>query len=87
MELITVKASKKYVTIKMPIELLVFATEQKSDNDGSKVTDREEFARDIASQIDGQFFDPETGLTMFQKFLDEVIEEVKVSSNSISLDD
>lgn len=87
METISITASKNYVTIKIPVDLLVHSAENSEAFEGIKVTNKRMFAEEVAQQLDGAFYDPETGLTKFQMLLDEVYEEVVESgSDAVSIE-
>lgn len=80
-KLITAKYHDENLIITVPLNILVLATENNPLIPNVVVKDRDRFADEVADQISSFFYDQETGLTEFQKFLDRVIEQVVVSES------
>ena len=76
------------IVISIPVEVLVMAAEQRPSGN-IKVIDESEFAKCVAKEI-GSYAtvsEADSGLTHFQQFLDDIIQQVAESgSNCINTD-
>lgn len=72
------KVSGKNVVITLPIDVLVTAFNFYPDkyDDEIKVKHRKQFARGFAEQINEHSTNGESGLTVFQEWMDSIFEEM-----------
>lgn len=77
MDKITYSANSKGITITIPTELMVFASENRGDlkADNFKVVQPKLFMQELAAAIENDE-DPDTGLTKFQQLLDDYVDQL-----------
>lgn len=72
------KVSGNNVVITLPIELLVTAFNDNPEkyDEEIRVKYRKQFAKGFAEMINGSSLDSESGLTVFQEWIDSIFEEM-----------
>ncbi len=83
MKTITTAITGDSITITVPIEVLVMAAEQNPDRN-IKVIDESEFAKCVVSEIESYATvdEADSGLTHFQQFIKDIIEQVAESGSN-----
>lgn len=70
------KFENNNVVITLPVELLAFACEERTDGNGYKITDLDTFGREVASRIINEVAPEEDGSTMFYRLLDRCFDDI-----------
>jgi hypothetical protein len=72
------KVSGNNVVIKLPVDVLKIAFDNNPDNydEEIKVKYKQQFAKGFAELINGHTANSESGLTVFQEWIDSVFEEM-----------
>ncbi|MDA1789224.1 hypothetical protein [Bacillus cereus group sp. BY5-1LC] len=78
------KVSGNNVVIKLPIDMLVVAFDNNPNNydEEIKVKYKRKFAEGFAQHINEHSGNAETGLTVFQEWIDQIFEEMIESDSS-----
>lgn len=72
-----VKVSGKNVVIKLPIDILVYAFDNKDDNfQAYKIKYKQKFAQGVAKYLSDHSENQETGLTVFEEMMDKIFDEM-----------